>query len=179
MLPYLNKYSFSNHTHYIWATRLLAAACTLSEPLVGRTAVQLTYKRAMALWIGITVALVNATFFLIRTAGICIIVPSRGIAFRISRGLAWRRSIVSSCRSLALRFQYNIYMLILPLANKFILWPLFLMKLILPRVERCFPTWDWMDSCKRCSISAWGATLKKFGLRIIHLKNKHFRYYFI
>lgn len=108
---------FQNHTHYIWATRLLAAACTLSESLVGRTAVQFTYQRAMTLWIGITVTLIYATFFLIRTAGICIIVPSRGIAFRISRGLAWRLSIFSSFWSFALIFQYNIYMLILPLVK--------------------------------------------------------------
>ena len=99
---------FNKHTHYIGPTRLLAAASTLSESLVHRTAVKFTYKRAMALEIGIAVALVYATFFLVRAAGICVVVPSSWIAFRITRGLAKRLSLVYSCQTLALRFQYNI-----------------------------------------------------------------------
>ena len=96
-----------NRTHYIGPTRLLAAASTLSESLVHRTTVKFTYKRALALKIGIAVALVYATFFLVRAAGICIVVPSSWIAFRITRGLAKRLSLVYSCQTLALRFQYN------------------------------------------------------------------------
>ena len=97
-----------NHTHYIGPTRLLAAASTLSESLVHRTTVKFTYKRAVTLEIGIAVALIYATFFLIRAAGICIVAPSRWIAFKISRGLAKRLSLVSSCQTLASKFQYNI-----------------------------------------------------------------------
>ena len=97
-----------NHTHYIGPTRLLAAASTLSESLVHRTTVKFTYKRAVALEIGIAVALIYTTFFLIRAAGICIVAPSRWIAFKISRGLAKHISTVYSFRTLALRFQYNI-----------------------------------------------------------------------
>ena len=95
-------------THYVGPTRLLAATSTLSESLICRTAVKFTYKRAMTLWIRIAVSLVYATFSLLWAARICIVVPSRRIALRISRGFAWMLSIISSCRTLALKFQYNI-----------------------------------------------------------------------
>ena len=57
--------TFSNPTHDIGATRLLAAAGTFSESFLDGTAVKFTYERAMALEIGIAIALVYATFSLI------------------------------------------------------------------------------------------------------------------